>query len=1079
MSAFVTCSYTPPPPTKPSESSRSMLEAIDHPIAATPLPPSSIAQTQRPRSSSSGKTLASSSTTPSQQQQQEQQQHLQQHQPPQIRYCYFISASAASASTSISRNPSLSRKAIYLTPHVQDPMDASPNCTQPRSRPSREPASSAFVLGPNPPQIQLQFLEDEPLPPPSSTTEPIHSTETVTQQKQPSDAVLVERKDSGYGGSVSRSSSLAAFGRGIRKVFWRTSSKGSVESIVVTEPPVLDCDIPQDVLDLDHEGWAQDLAQRLTLASGPDIIADWLGQLPADVALLAEGTSTDEMPSEGTLNVLSLPEGSVSAESLQEMIEEFIFMAPRPVETTAAPTPTIALYDDFNVQTIIPPSAPSTPSPSHSPVEKAAEKTLRPVLSIEQLNKPQPPLPAITFENKPVPATPVQAGRTSGGSSPLSTLARKFTLATDFGRGKTTSGRRSTLSPTQRNSVQQHFQHAASEVTLSQPTRTSRDRRLSGNNMETLLDERLISPSSLVMSPDEEEVEGDSYVTAKFNAKKSNRFFKSLTTSSVAELKKRQNEVRPLSEVLLSDSNLSPEEISAEIVTASRSSSLRSPAMRKPIPKWDETSSQDSVLATQEDKRQSGSFSLAPPMPLFYKSTASSASSLGETSSCGSVESSADEWEGPSQMTKHALEQNARYNADLKGLQDLLYQGGPHPQFTPAHSNNTSTGSLVLSTVPSSPSRRDTKPAKGVSKKDDYMSHRMSGCSPKLLPVPDKKSRPKSRLSMTYGGGELETVKPAKFDTPEAIARNKEIRKFISQEIYTTELNYLQYLRSIQEVFVDPLFRSLESDKPFIPRANPLYQLLAHISTLTAVASQIAQSLEDCVRDEVWSDELSMIGTIFLDIKEPLSIFLKYGQSYGKGMKALRTLMKSKRASISIATASTPSTANNTPASTLSSGSNTLTVPGGPRLDKRRSLPSIFALNGPSPHQSHVGSSWSTVSNCSTNSSAPASSSKSKSGAKPRSSHGMMTTGSSRDSLEFETFLRNCAGGKETTSRFSLADLMILPIQRVTRYCLLLKDLKRHTAVDHPDYICLVHALEQLHTLALATNNVQPSSLRL
>ncbi|KAG0208662.1 hypothetical protein BGX33_006108 [Mortierella sp. NVP41] len=953
-------------------------------------------------------------------------------------------------------------------------MDASPNCTQPRSRPSKEPASSsAFVLGPHPPQIQLQFLEDEPLPPPSTiSSEPILLTDVTAVRKLESDVVLVERKDSGYGGSVSRSSSLAAFGRGIRKVFWRTSSKDSVESIVVTEPPVLDCDIPQDVLDLDHEGWAEDLAQRLSLASGPESVANWLGQLPADGTLLADGTSTSEATSEGVFNVMNLQEGSVSSESLQEMIEEFIFMAPHPVNVfSVAPTPTIAVLDDFNVLTVIP-SCPSPPPPP--PVEK----TVRPVLSIEQLNKPQPPLPAAPFEHKPVPATPTQGRKAANGASPLSTLARKFTLAADFGFGKNATGKQSTLSPRQRNSVQQHFQHAASEASLAQPVRNSRDRRLSGNNIETLLDERPVSPSSLVMSPDEdEEVEGSSYITAKAGGKKmTNRVFK----SSVVELKKRQqNEVRPLSEVLLSDSNLSPEEISAEIMTASRSSSLRSP----PIPKWDENSSlEESASSTRDEKGRSNSFSLAPPAPLFYKSTASSASSLGETSSCGSIESSADEWEGPSRMAQHALEQNAKYNADLKGLQDLFYQGQPRPNSTPMQSPNTSTGSLVLYSMPSSPSRKDTKASKAVSKKDDYMSHRMSGCSPKLLPVTDKnKSRPKSRLSMTYGGGELETVKHAKFDTPEAIARNKEIRKFISQEIYTTELNYVHYLRTIQEVFVDPLFRSLESDKPFIPRANPLYQLLAHISTLTAVASQVAQSLEECVRDEVWSDELSMIGTIFLDIKEPLSIFLKYGQSYGKGMKALRTLMKSKRASISAANASVTMSTPATPASALSSGSNTLTVPGGPRMDKRRSLPSIFALNGTTGQQSLLGSSWSTVSNGSTNSSTPTTSSKPKERSKPRSSHGMLTqsSGVSRDPSEYEIFLRNCAGGKETTSRFSLADLLILPIQRVTRYCLLLKDLKRHTAVEHPDYVCLVHALEQLHTLALATNNVQPSSMRM
>jgi hypothetical protein len=97
--------------------------------------------------------------------------------------------------------------------------------------------------------------------------------------------------------------------------------------------------------------------------------------------------------------------------------------------------------------------------------------------------------------------------------------------------------------------------------------------------------------------------------------------------------------------------------------------------------------------------------------------------------------------------------------------------------------------------------------------------------------------------------------------------------------------------------------------------------------------------------------------------------------------------------------------------------------------------------------------------------------------AKSRSSHGMLSP--IGEMTEYELFLHNCAGDKETTSRFTLADLLILPIQRVTRYCLLLKDLKKHTDVEHYDYVCIVHALEQLHTLAMATNNVQPSSMRM
>lgn len=202
-----------------------------------------------------------------------------------------------------------------------------------------------------------------------------------------------------------------------------------------------------------------------------------------------------------------------------------------------------------------------------------------------------------------------------------------------------------------------------------------------------------------------------------------------------------------------------------------------------------------------------------------------------------------------------------------------------------------------------------------------------------------------------------------------------------------------------------------------------------------------------------------MVGTIFLDAKEPLTIFLKYGQSYGKGMKALRTLMKSKRASIAASSAMTAALAL-TPMSAAS-------MVNPPPTPKRRSLPSIFSLNAvldaPSTSQetNWLGSS--------------SDSGQATLSAKPRSSHGTLSAG---DVSDHDLFLRNCAGDKETTSRFTLADLLILPIQRVTRYRLLLKDLKRHTDVDHPDYVCIVHALEQLHTLALATNDVQPSSMR-
>ncbi|KAG0098950.1 Rho guanine nucleotide exchange factor (GEF) 17 [Podila epicladia] len=967
MSAFVSCSYTPPPPSSQAKSGSTLSNTTSASTATTSTTTTLRPSIPLPPTSKDESTVATTS--------------------PQIRYCYFISA--ASASTSRSRNPSLSRKTVYLSPPIPD-ADATAPGPQPRTRPTKD-AQSPFVLGPNPPQIQLQFLEDEPLPPPSTypSADPSDLTSQDTSLRLTSE-VLVERKDSGYGGSVSRSSSLAAFGRGIRKVFWRTSAKGSVESVIVSEAPVLDCDIPQDVLD--HEGWAQDLAQRLSLASGPDV-STWLGQLSSET-MVEEFTALDELPSPDALALAAAMDNSFSTLSVYNLIEEeeeLVFNIPSlPVVVSSTPPPPPKTED-------VPSAFPERPT---SPVERPSTPTqsLRHSFSMEALNKPQPPLPKVVMA--PSPKRTKETGTSSLTS--LSSLARKMTVV-DLSFLKGSKGSQ------ERPRLQDLFQE--------------RDhKRQSTHSVESLVDE----PAELMMSP--EELEAPSYLQAK-SSKRSTNFFKSL--SGFSENKARANEERPPSEVLLSDSNLSPEEFNREVALASRSTSLRSPAMRKRTP---------------------------------------ATSSLAESSTCGSldsfaIDSSADEWEGLGRLGRQNKEQDSRYSTDLRELQSLLFsaQAGSsaRPQSYYAHSANTSTGSLTTSvlSLSSSPNRQDSKP-KPV-KKEDYMSHRMSGLSPKLQPklqLPGKtKPRSKSRLSTTYGGGELEVVRQAKFDTPEAIARNKEIRKFISQEIYTTELNYLQFLKTIQEVFVDPLERSMETEKPFIPRSNALFQLLAHVSELIEVSSQVVKCLKDCVRDEVWSDTDSLVGMIFLDVKEPLSIFLMYGQSYVKGMKALRTLLKSKRATTSVYV---PSMSPAAPATLLT---------GGPRMDKRRSLPSVFSLNmTPNMPTSPLDAT-------STNSSGDTVESKRMS-SKPRSSHGTLQI--SRESTEYDRFIHNCIGGKETTSRFSLADLLILPIQRVTRYCLLLKDLKRHTDVEHADYVGLVHALEQLHTLATATNDAQPLPLR-
>ncbi|KAI8342985.1 Dbl homology domain-containing protein [Chlamydoabsidia padenii] len=62
---------------------------------------------------------------------------------------------------------------------------------------------------------------------------------------------------------------------------------------------------------------------------------------------------------------------------------------------------------------------------------------------------------------------------------------------------------------------------------------------------------------------------------------------------------------------------------------------------------------------------------------------------------------------------------------------------------------------------------------------------------------------------------------------------------------------------------------------------------------------------------------------------------------------------------------------------------------------------------------------------------------------------------------------------KKDTRRMGMADYLIAPIQRVPRYCLLLKDLLRHTSTNDADYQYLVKVVNSMIGLARAMNDAQ------
>ncbi|GFR25207.1 rho guanine nucleotide exchange factor 17 [Trichonephila clavata] len=76
----------------------------------------------------------------------------------------------------------------------------------------------------------------------------------------------------------------------------------------------------------------------------------------------------------------------------------------------------------------------------------------------------------------------------------------------------------------------------------------------------------------------------------------------------------------------------------------------------------------------------------------------------------------------------------------------------------------------------------------------------------------------------------------------------------------------------------------------------------------------------------------------------------------------------------------------------------------------------------------------------------------------------------------FAKFLEHTS--REHKGKLTLDALLIMPVQRIPRYELLLKELLKHTPMDHPDHKLLLQAQKEVHDLAVKINKVEREALQ-
>ncbi|GBL95427.1 Rho guanine nucleotide exchange factor 17 [Araneus ventricosus] len=77
----------------------------------------------------------------------------------------------------------------------------------------------------------------------------------------------------------------------------------------------------------------------------------------------------------------------------------------------------------------------------------------------------------------------------------------------------------------------------------------------------------------------------------------------------------------------------------------------------------------------------------------------------------------------------------------------------------------------------------------------------------------------------------------------------------------------------------------------------------------------------------------------------------------------------------------------------------------------------------------------------------------------------------------FARFLEHMS--REHKGKLALDALLIMPVQRIPRYELLIKELLKHTNMDHPDHHLLVQAQKEVHDLAVKINRVEREAFQI
>ncbi|CAO3686634.1 unnamed protein product [Umbelopsis ramanniana] len=143
----------------------------------------------------------------------------------------------------------------------------------------------------------------------------------------------------------------------------------------------------------------------------------------------------------------------------------------------------------------------------------------------------------------------------------------------------------------------------------------------------------------------------------------------------------------------------------------------------------------------------------------------------------------------------------------------------------------------------------------------------------------------KNTVAQLNSENSFQPLPPLSYQSDAQRIRTQQIRRFIIQEIYTTEQTYLDHLNIIKTMFMDPFIAAATQTSRPLVNPNDISTIFAYIPNIIEVSNVLAYRFESVAKS--WHEQSSLVGAVFNQMENDFEVYIRYAVNFHHSQRCI------------------------------------------------------------------------------------------------------------------------------------------------------------------------------------------------